>query len=526
MSLSSGRRGGGATAVGLWLALVVAMAGMAYMVTTERYKDLATWFSFGVMTIASVSVAKNWRIGLVLFFVWSPFEDLVRKSLGNAMIIYFVKDFIIVFTYAAYFLERLREPRNRLKNPIGVPLALWIIWGVVEAFNPSINHAVIAFLGLHMSFLYVPMIFLGYSYLQKENQLKSILLLLTSLGVVVGAVGLLQLVFGLSFLNPTSAAHLRLELVRHVGRDEVLRPNGPFVDAGRYAQYLYILLYVALGSALFFRTSKETVYRKWLLLASWVGVVVIGAAGFESGQRALVLGWGVTVPALALLSYWRHFTKGQGIVGLRVPLYLAGGLLLFYFVQPERVNIAVRWYEQSFGRESGEYEGRTSLAMHDLRDAFRTDPLFGHGTGMSSLGLQYVLREQDEARLGAVESGPAWLVWEFGIPGMAIWAWWAIGLAVTLALKVKKLNVHRFYWLGATLCVFPAYILLGWFWIGYQVYQNYTTQSLLFFLSGLVIKLPEVEGAELAEPQPASVRTPLSATGPLHRPVIGPVWQR
>jgi uncharacterized membrane protein SirB2 len=526
MSSLMGRTGSGATAVGLWLALAVGMGGIAYMVTAERYKDLATWLSFGVVAIASVSVAKNWRTGIVLFLVWCPCEDLVRKSLGNAMVIYFVKDFIIVFTYAAYFLENLRKPRNRLKSPIGAPLAIWIVWGVCEAFNPNIDHAGIAFLGLHMSFLYVPMIFLGYSFVQKEYQLKSLLLILTGLGVAVGAVGLLQLVLGLSFLSPASAPHLRLELIRYAGKEAVPRSTGPFVDAGRYAQYLYVLLYVALGSALFFRTSKETVNRKWVLLASWLGVVVIAAAGFESGQRALVLGWGVTVGALAILSFWRRLTKRQGIVGLRVPSYLAAGLLLFYFVQPERVSSAIKWYEQSFGRESREYEGRSTEVSRDLKAAFATEPLFGHGTGMSSLGVQYVLRQGDVERQGGVECGPAWLVWEMGIPGLIIYVWWSIALAIALALKVKTLKTQCYYWLGSSLCVFPVYVLLGWFWLGYQVYQNYTTQSLLFFLSGLVLKLPEVEAAELAQPQPALESTPLRANGLLHRPVVGSAWQR
>src|SRR5438445_9773362 len=58
---------------------------------------LHTLYYAGLMIlglVALVVILKDWRKGVYAFVAWIAVEDLIRKYLGNDMIIYFAKDFL------------------------------------------------------------------------------------------------------------------------------------------------------------------------------------------------------------------------------------------------------------------------------------------------------------------------------------------------------------------------------------------------------------------------------------------------
>src|SRR3990172_1066269 len=59
-----------------------------------------------VIALASVPLfLTRWKIGLAVFFVWLPFEDLIRKMAGNDLHVYFVKDFLYVLLMIGMFAD-------------------------------------------------------------------------------------------------------------------------------------------------------------------------------------------------------------------------------------------------------------------------------------------------------------------------------------------------------------------------------------------------------------------------------------
>src|SRR5437899_10168641 len=69
--------------------------------------DSLRLYSTGLVVLGTVgllAIFKNWRMGLYCFVAWIAVEDLIRKYLGNSMIVYFVKDFLALALYLSFFI--------------------------------------------------------------------------------------------------------------------------------------------------------------------------------------------------------------------------------------------------------------------------------------------------------------------------------------------------------------------------------------------------------------------------------------
>jgi hypothetical protein len=104
--------------VGMWLAWQIGGKIAA--------QDLGT-LEFAAIGIAgfwvAMTILRRWRTGFYLFLVWLLFEDLVRKYLGNNMIIYFGKDVLVGLVYISFFAE-VRRKREKLFRPPFLPALL------------------------------------------------------------------------------------------------------------------------------------------------------------------------------------------------------------------------------------------------------------------------------------------------------------------------------------------------------------------------------------------------------------------
>ncbi len=132
------------------------------------------------MVICAVAgkTLNNWRTGIYLFLVWLLFEDLVRKYMGNNMVIYFGKDALVGVTYIAFVLARLRgEVRGSFRPPFKYALGFFVMLGVAQVFNSGSPSLWYGLLGLKLYFYYIPLMFVGYALLRTEHDLQSFLFL-------------------------------------------------------------------------------------------------------------------------------------------------------------------------------------------------------------------------------------------------------------------------------------------------------------------------------------------------------------
>src|SRR5258707_1158277 len=79
-----------------------------------------------------VYILKDWRSGVLLFMVWLLFEDLARKYLGNSMIVFFAKDFLVGIAYVSFWIAKRRRRVEILKIPFLVPLGIFIALAVIQ----------------------------------------------------------------------------------------------------------------------------------------------------------------------------------------------------------------------------------------------------------------------------------------------------------------------------------------------------------------------------------------------------------
>jgi len=488
-----------ALVVGLIVFTPIAAVYLVQNLESGNYKELIIFSSFGLAASLSLFVLRNWRVGVVAFFMWIAVEDLVRKYLGNALIIYGIKDLMILATYTSYFLAGWGQKQEGFKNPLKVPLLLWFGWAGAEALNPNISNWLVPIMGLRMSFFYVPMLYLGYAFFKNEQQLRGFLILILSIAMLVSLLGIVQAIVGLDFLNPESARGLRLDMTRvelHLGV-EVRRPTSTFVDPGRFALYLFAIIYLGLGLLGYLYTSHQAKHNglRRLIWFCWITVLV---GLFVSGQRASMLWLIVSLPLLGLAYVYER--GGLRKMGRSLPLtrfLLAGpvALLLLGLVFRERFEFDSRYYVETMNPAS--YNSvlglRSADYWNDITRAISSGGLIGHGTGTASLGLQYVYDVDpytDGRSLIWVEGGYAAVLWEWGLIGLILWLWWSVTLMWKLVQKIVGLRGTPLYWLSIGIVLNAFFTLFAWFYLGMQIYQNYTTQAFLWFTIGLLFNLP------------------------------------
>ena len=496
------------------------MASFFYLAPTVAagdYRHAAILSTYGLMGLATVLVLRDWRMGIIGFSIWIVFEDLIRKSLGGALIVYFVKDMLIAITYLSYAVSGWLGRREKFNNPIAGPLLLCVGWALVQCFNPNLTSAWVPIIGLRMTFFYVPMIYLGYSYVDSEKRLRNFGLLMLSVGLLVSVGGILQSIWGLQFLNPETPAEVfRLYAARYspVSGLEVPRISSVFVDPGRYSHYVLLLFFVGLGLLGLLYAAKERRFLSLIRFWSWICWIGASIGLYVSGQRATFIWVALTVFALLVDQALSFLRRGRGasvrtsrlLVRLGVAVALGVGVALLFF--PERFTAAYHLYLESLNpaRSGAEVTTRPGGYWRGTVEAFN---LLGHGTGSASLGLQYISLLDPRAKIPppAVEGGYAAVLWEWGVVGLVVWLWWTIRLLQKLWVATSKVAGSPYYMYGFSALLYTFFILFAWFFLGLQIYQNYITQAYLWFLAGVAFKLPQ-----LARTQAESAARPRERT--------------
>lgn len=226
--------------------------GLASLLAEADWRWIIIAGVFVSALVMGTQILRQWRWGITAFFLWIVVEDLIRKHLGNQIVLYAAKDLLIVLTYVSFLLwPRARSQAWGWKNPLEAPLLVFLAIAIVNCFNPGIDHPAIPLIGLRMNFLYVPLLYLGYVYFDSDARVRHFIVLSLGAGGVVALLGLIQSLVGLGFLNPREfVPGLRLELIRVTPESQlpIPRPNSVFVDAGRFSQYLFVLFYLGMGA--------------------------------------------------------------------------------------------------------------------------------------------------------------------------------------------------------------------------------------------------------------------------------------
>jgi len=506
-SLSGNRQ---VKAVVMGLVVLAALWELAAWIVAGSDKNLVMFGLSLVLVALVVHILNDWRSGVLVFLVWLLFEDLARKYLGNSLIVYFAKDFLVGIAYLSFYSAKRRREVDVFKVPFLVPLGLFAGLAFVQVFNPFSPNVMYGFLALKLYFYYAPLMYLGYAMLNRPQDLDRLLKVSLIVGIVISGLGIAQSVLGVSFLTSDESQAEIYELshlVRYspVTHQTIFAPSSVFVSAGRFSWYLILLWILAMGAQGYFLLARKP-GAKYGFLGIGVVTVAVMIAGTRTPFVFVIASAFVMSAAFLWGAPWRWGEGHRMVKALRRGFLIGGlGLILMVDVFPTVIGGNWSFFTEtlSINGEGSELVNRGwSYPVRNLMAAIgEGNVLTGHGTGMSSLGMQYVAQFLNQPLPSFdVESGYGALIVEMGVFGPILWVLWVSVLLWQGWKIVRKLRETVYFPLGFAIWWYAVVDLVLLMYFGMQFYQNFVNNAYLWLLTGVLYRLPKL--AQMPQPIP------------------------
>jgi len=492
--------------------LIVAAALIAIRMGNTQ---LAFFSVLGCLAVTSFVAFSDWRAGVLLLIAWLTVEDLIRKYMGNNMVIYFFKDIIYLVTLFAFTLASFRRGRQPFNPPFLKPLVSFLIFAAVQTFNPNTPSPLYGLLGFRMNFFYLPLLWVGFHVWEMPPDLGRFWVFCLTVGTAVAVLGIIQGIVGLDFLNPpTLAEEIRplAYLIREapISGYKVPRPCSVFVSDGRFGHFMLLCLTLGLGMsiALWLTPLWRNWLSRWQQGAILIGTGVCAAALFMVGSRGGFVFGSLTVLVLLLINRWqttlqyvrRQWRKALPIVSVA----LGVAFLVVTVIAPEALKARWAFYWETLSPWSPRSELFDRIFRYhpqNFMGAFLSPyALFGQGFGTNSLGIQY-LRKFTDVLLPfvIVESGLGNIVAEVGIIGLMLWLLWCFSVTIWAWQLTFQLRDTPFASIAACIAWYATVKVLGPLWGGMAGFQEFIGNAFLWLLLGILGRLPyltENEGSK------------------------------
>jgi hypothetical protein len=493
-------------AVGFCIFAILFAYKVADYILTNDIDSLAlVGMAFGGGVIV-VAILNNWRHGVYFFLGWLLFEDLARKFLSNNMAIYFAKDLLLAVVYLSFFAAYRRKDRDSelqsFRPPFLMALLVFVWFGVLQMFNPASSSIFYGILGMKLYFYYMPLVFLGYAFVNSEADLRRFFHVNLGLMLVIVALGIMQSVLGHTFLNPEHpAADIRelstLYRDAPISGVRVYRPTSVFVSAGRFSDMLIVAWMMVFG----FSGYLLLRHRRGRLFA--FASLALTAAGCLMGASRGVFMWtlGSGMVGAAAFLWGAPWQQGEARRVLRTLMRAVLGVVL-------AVAVLLATYPQALLNRLTVYSETldprlpTSELLHRTRDypwanfvAAFTYPRwpYGYGIGTVSLGGQYVTRIMHAPpSVGGVESGFGNLIVEMGIVGLLLWFVMAGAVVICSWRVVRKLRGSPWFPLAFMIFWYVFLLLLPFTFEGMQAYQDFVLNAYAWIMVGILFRLPKL----------------------------------
>lgn len=346
------------------------------------------WIVIGTISfLLFVAIIGSIHKGIIAILIFLPFMAFLRRA------IYFVSSYakydpihlvapaLVLFVFVGMLLfdrERLSQALkgNSLAKYVMVLLGLFAL----QIFNPLQGNPLV---GLGGAFYYViPIMWFFFALCYANNQLiRKLMITIVIIGVVTGAYGLYQMVFGFfSFekywIETGGFASLR------IGR--FIRAFSTFSSPEEYSRYLQIAGVIAFG---YFLKRKNL---GWLLIFAFIGISTI-----MTGVRSSVFGLALSV--LILLVIWK--AKDIRRAFIRLVLLVSAFLVIMSFVplpsgefsyQSQSIFYTMAGHTaRGFFNPIGEstFQSRLNLWKYLFTDIVLKNPV-GYGLGSTSIAAQ------------------------------------------------------------------------------------------------------------------------------------------
>jgi hypothetical protein len=486
--------------LGLLLVFVFAAYKAANYVIAGDMTGLAYVLLLFIGCSFVLAMLSNWRNGLYFFLAWLVFEDLARKFLGNNMAIFFAKDFLVAIVYLSFFLAYRRKQITVFRPPFLVPVLVLFWFGVMQVFNPASPHLGYGVLGLKLFFYYVPLVFVGYAFLESEAQLHRFFTFTLVLSLIVISLGIAQSLLGHTFLNPENPAPELRELstlyrVSPISGAVVYRPTSVFVSDGRYGNFLLISWNIIFGFGAYLLLR----HRRGRLLAFLALFIAVAGIALASSRGTLMWSSGCTlIGSLAFL--WGAPWRQREVIRVlrtvqRAAIGIALALTMLFFIFPGALLARFAWYSETLNPSSAasELQFRTwDYPVKNFMGAFGYERWpYGYGIGTTSLGTQYVSALfHTKPNVVGVESGFGTLVIEMGIGGLILWLVMSFAILISAWRVVLKLRGSPWFPMAFMFFLYAGILLIPMTFTGMQAYEDFVVNAYFWLLLGILFRLP------------------------------------
>jgi hypothetical protein len=472
-------------------------------IANNQFGDLELFAAAVAVCVLVATILNNWRRGLLIFIGWLLFEDLVRKYLGNNMAIYFGKDVLAAVFYLSFFMavHRLRLPLFR--PPFRVPLLIIIWFGIIQLLNPGSPSIFYGLMGFKMFYFYVPLMFVGYSLFDSEQDLRRFFFVNLFFLLIIASLGIAQSILGHTFLNPEHIQEDIRDLATLYRTSPITglrsyRPTSVFVSTGRFANFLIVGWVITLGftAYMLFRQRKGRLFV-------FVVFVVTAAALVLSASRGAFMWQLINTLVFAAAFLWGAPWRTKEVIRVlrtiqRTALGLGVAFLLLFYVFPDALKARLSFYEETLSPDSeySELANRTrDYPIANFLLAFSYDRWpYGYGIGTSGLGTQYVSRLFHVRPIEAgVESGYGAIVIEQGIVGLVLWILFSSAVVLSAWRVVLRLRGSPWFPLAFAISWYIFMLLFPFTFAGLAAYEDFVLNAYLWLFLGILFRLPELE---------------------------------
>jgi hypothetical protein len=454
--------------------------------------------AFAVLGITAY-ILNDWRSGFYLFLGWLLLEDLPRKFLGNNMLIYFAKDFLVGVLYISCLIARRRRQFETFRPPFWLPLVLFFWLALIQVFNLSAPSLLFGALGMKLYFYYAPLMFVSYALMRTPEDLRRFLVFNSVFGVVISTIGVIQSTVDINFLNPVNLAPELVELgslkrMSPVTHQMIQVPTSVFVSGGRFGAYLTVSWILAMAT-----TCYILLARRRGAFYSVLTIATLSAAAFLGGSRGTIIFVAASgLMMTAALLWGAPWRWGQGrrlSKALRwVFVAAAAGLLLLVQFSPKTTgaNWAFFWETMSPTGSGSELHTRVlEYPWTNLKLAFEhPNWLVGYGTGTDSLGGEYVAEVLHVPEHFDVESGVGTLIVEMGILGPILWLAWVSVLLLAAWRVARQLRYTAYFPVAFAIFWYAFILLIVMTYMAIGPYENFVLNAYLWILVGILFRLP------------------------------------
>lgn len=446
-----------------------------------------------IATALVIAGRRTWWAGLAIFFVWLPFEDLVRKFASNDIRVYLVKDILLVLALvsaAPFAVGRWKRTLGDAWAPTLLVLAVAFIFAIPGALVDPRLPAI----GLIVRFLFAAVLPIGAYLAEDRDRLRKAMVALAAISIVPCAIGVIQTIVGPEFLNPSVVDEALSNLI--VTKGAVIRPSGPFVDAGRFASMTTVSLVLGICVLRLARSRRDTVIGA-------ATVVVAGVAAFASGGRtALILGVAIAVFGLG-------GTRGETRrrrPRIFVALVVVGGLAVVSSIGGSLAGLTsdrFDFYSRTLSLSGSDSELLPRLRYYrdEASRGISAGGLTGQGTGTQTVGKQYL---GDKAPEALAESGWGSVAVEWGIAGLAVWLAWTYAWCRRAIRASRLVDDTPARPILGVIAIFIVFVLVVLFTLGANTLDNYVTNTFFWFFSGIafgsIVQAQAARDPQLASP--------------------------